>query len=101
LLTGLQIILHGIIILLNEHPEWFTKNNEGEFVPPVADWSDVIDLDYENEELQHYMINAMKFWVTETGIDGFRCDVAYMVNLEFWHRVRKELSELKPVFLLA
>jgi cyclomaltodextrinase / maltogenic alpha-amylase / neopullulanase len=87
--------------LVNEHPEWFTKNNDGEFVPPVADWSDVIDLNYENEELHTYMVNAMKFWVTETDIDGYRCDVAGMVPMKFWTRVRKELDSIKPVFILA
>lgn len=30
------------------------------------------------------MINAMTFWVKEFNIDGFRCDVAYMVPPDFW-----------------
>jgi cyclomaltodextrinase len=84
-----------------EHPEFYTKDDNGNFVPPVADWSDVIDLNYENRELWNYMIDAMKFWVEEANIDGYRCDVAGMVPLEFWQRVREELDEIKPVFMLA
>lgn len=85
-----------------EHPEFFTKNDKGEFVPPVADWSDVIDLNFDVPGTRRAMIDAMKFWLTETGIDGFRCDVAEMVPLDFWVSATKELRALNPdVFMLA
>lgn len=83
------------------HPEFYTKDKDGNFVPPVNDWSDVIDLNYENKLLWQEMISAMKFWVTECDIDGFRCDVAGMVPIEFWIEARKELDKIKPVFMLA
>ncbi len=73
----------------------------GNFVPPVKDWSDVIDLNYDNKELWTAMIDAMKYWVNETDIDGFRCDVAGMVPIEFWNEARKELETIKPIFMLA
>jgi glycosidase len=47
------------------------------------------------------MINAMKFWIKECNIDGFRCDVADMVPTDFWIEARKKLDEVKPVFMLA
>jgi glycosidase len=84
-----------------EHPEWYTKNANGNFVPPVPDWSDVIDLNYDQPGLRAYMIGAMKFWVQETDIDGFRCDVAGMVPTDFWVAARAELEKIKPVFMLA
>ncbi|QQS36442.1 MAG: alpha-amylase [Ignavibacteriales bacterium] len=87
--------------LVTEHPEWYTKNADGNFVPPVADWADVIDLNFDNAELREYMLNALKFWVEECNIDGYRCDVAGMVPMEFWNRVREELDKIKPVFMLA
>ncbi len=83
------------------HPEFFSQNSSGEFYPPVADWSDVIDLNYDNKILWDFMIDAMKYWIEECNIDGFRCDVAAMVPTEFWNRARKELDEIKPVFMLA
>jgi glycosidase len=46
-----------------DHPEWFTKDADGNFVPPVPDWSDVIDLNYDNMQMRAAMIDAMKYWV--------------------------------------
>lgn len=83
------------------HPEFYNKDDKGNFIPPVDDWSDVIDLNYENKALWSEMINALKFWVTECDIDGYRCDVAGMVPIEFWVEARKQLDKIKPVFMLA
>ena len=83
------------------HPEFYNKDDNGNFIPPVDDWSDVIDLNYENKQLWREMIDAMKFWVNECDIDGFRCDVAGMVPIEFWIEARKELDNIKTVFMLA
>ncbi len=84
-----------------EHPDWYTKDSLGNFVPPVPDWHDVIDLNYANKGLRKYMINALKYWVKECDIDGYRCDVASMVPTDFWIEARKELDKIKPVFMLA
>lgn len=84
------------------NPEFFEKNEAGEFIPPRGtDWDDVIQLDYTNEATWDYMIDALKYWVTEFNIDGYRCDVADMVPTPFWNRARAELDEIKPVFMLA
>lgn len=83
------------------NPEFFTLTKEGKFTPPVEDWSDVIDLNYDNKELWKSMVDAMKYWVSNHDIDGFRCDVASMVPLEFWVWAYPQLNEIKPVFMLA
>ncbi len=87
--------------LINEYPEWYTTDIQGNFVTPEADWTDVADLNYNHGQLQKYMIDAMKFWVKEADIDGFRCDVAGMVPTEFWEKARPQLEAVKPVFMLA
>lgn len=88
--------------LVTEHPEWYSKNNEGNFQPtPWYDWDDIIDFDYEQPELRKYMTEALKFWVNETDIDGYRCDVAGFIPVDFWDNVRVELEAIKPVFMLA
>ena len=84
-----------------EHPDWYNKDSLGNFIPPVPDWSDVIDLNYENPEMRSYMTNSMKYWVEEADIDGFRCDVAMMVPTKFWDNTRTKLDSIKPVFMLA
>jgi glycosidase len=65
------------------------------------DWTDVAELDNDNKEMSDAMIEEMKFWITEADIDGFRCDVAMEVPVEFWERAREELDKVKPVFMLA
>lgn len=88
--------------LVTEHPEWYDRDWDGDFRPtPWLDWSDIIDLDYDNAGLRQYMTEAMAFWVRDVGIDGFRCDVAGMVPVDFWNNVRAELDAIKPVFMLA
>lgn len=84
------------------HPEWYARDWKGRFRPtPWWDWSDVIDLDYRQEGLRRYMTESMKYWVAEVGIDGYRCDVAGFVPVDFWNNVRRELDAIKPVFMLA
>ncbi len=87
--------------LITEHPDWYTQDSLGNIVSPIADWTDVADLNYNNKQLRKYMINALKFWVKQTDIDGFRCDVAGMVPTDFWNDARKQLYKIKPVFMLA
>ncbi len=83
------------------HPDFFSKNEYGNFRPPYPDWEDVIHLNYENKELWLAMVNAMKFWVRNFGIDGFRCDMAHLVPLDFWEYARTELDNEKKLFWLA
>ena len=88
-------------VWVKEHPDFYTRDSLGNFAPPVPDWHDVIDLNYDNKELWNYMIEAMKYWVQECDIDGFRCDVAGMVPMNFWKATRAELDKVKNVFMLA
>lgn len=84
-----------------EHPEYYNLDSVGNLQSPVADWTDVADLNYENEDLHQAMINEMKWWVTETDIDGFRCDMAGMVPNDFWEKAIDGLEATKDVFMLA
>ena len=68
---------------IESNPEWYT-HEDGQIVPPIKDWADVADLNFDNPEMRLAMIDAMKFWVTEVGIDGFRCDAADFVPFDFW-----------------
>ncbi len=88
--------------LVKEHPEWYARDWKGDYRPtPWWDWTDIIDLDYSHEALRKYMTDAMKYWVRDVGFDGFRADVAGFVPTDFWENVRRELDEIKPVFMLA
>ena len=84
-----------------DHPEWFTKDSTGVIIPPVPDWSDVADLNFDQQPMRKAMINAMDFWLTEANIDGFRCDVAWGVPQDFWEAARASFDSIKPVYMLA
>jgi glycosidase len=86
---------------ISSHPDWYTRDSLGNVVPPVTDWSDVADLNFEKADMRHEMIESMKFWVREADIDGYRCDVAGMVPTDFWESARLSLDSLKRVFMLA
>ncbi len=86
---------------ITQHPEWYRQNEKGEIISPIPDWSDVAQLDYSNLALREAMKNEMKFWVFETNIDGFRCDVAELVPSSFWSAAFRELLQIKPLYLLA
>jgi len=83
------------------NPEWYTHDSTGQIVAPVDDWADVADLNYEVQDLRLAMIDAMKYWVRDFDIDGYRCDVAMMVPTPFWNAARVALDSIKPVFMLA
>lgn len=88
--------------LMSTHPEWYLRDWKGDFTPTAWwDWTDIIELDYSQPGLRQYMTEAMKYWVKDIGFDGFRCDVAGFVPLDFWVNARKELDAIKPVFMLA
>ena len=88
--------------LAKTHPNWYTRNKDGNFQPtPWYDWDDVIDFDYDNPEFRKYMTGALKFWIKEANIDGYRADVAGFIPVDFWENARKELDQIKPVFMLA
>lgn len=80
--------------LAANHPEWFYHKPDGSFGNHVGDWSDIIDLDYDQKDLWDYQIETLKMWAGI--VDGFRCDVAPLVPLEFWLRAREEVEAVHP-----
>lgn len=81
--------------LLHEHSEWFMRDARGNPAAKVAEWSDVYDLDYSHGDLWDYQIATLGKWV-DCGVDGFRCDVAPLVPLDFWITARERLAQAQP-----
>ena len=88
-------------VWIEPHKDWYTQDSTGNVVPPVADWSDVAVLNYDNPDMRAAMLDALKYWVSETDIDGYRCDYAGGVPTDFWEEARTSLDSIKPVFMLA
>lgn len=85
---------------VTEHPEYYARNEKGEMYGPF-DWTDTYKLDYSNPDTRAAMIDALKFWITDADIDGYRCDVAGEVPTDFWNEAIPQLNAIKPVFMLA
>ena len=88
---------------IKDNPEWYTHDEEGEIIHPAGTgWNDVADLNFDNPAMCQAMIDAMKFWVEEIGIDGFRCDAADYVPFEFWKDCVAQLRATgHPLLMLA
>ena len=82
-----------------EHPDYYATDKDGNMISPF-DWTDVVKLNYNNQEMRKQMISDMQYWLKEANIDGFRCDVAMEVPVDFWDEASAQLNKTKPVFML-
>lgn len=83
--------------LIRNMPDFFYKKADGSFGNKTGDWGDVIDLDYRNRDLWEYQIETLCQWAKIA--DGYRCDVAPLVPVEFWIEARKAVEKVKPGFI--
>ena len=95
-------------VWIKNHPEYYTKNAKGEIIDPINPetgkswgWSDVADLNYDNQGLRKEMTADMLHWIKNENIDGFRCDVASNVPLDYWQQAIPQLRKEKNIFMLA
>lgn len=87
---------------IEKHPDWYTQDSKGNVISPLnMGWPDVADLNFDNKDMRKEMISCMKYWVEEFDIDGFRCDYATGVPVDFWEDARTEIEKVKPVYMLA
>lgn len=114
---GFKVILDWVAnhtgwdhVWTRQHPDWYKRNARGELegyhYTDLSDhheevWADVIGLDYTRPDVRRGMIEAMSYWVKTTDIDGFRCDVAWTMPVDFWNEARRRLDAIKPMFMLA
>jgi glycosidase len=85
-----------------DHPEWFTRDSAGNIIVPLGtDWTDVADLNYDNQELKAEKIATLRYWIDSFNIDGYRCDVAEWVGYDWWKACIDTLRKIRPVIMLA
>ena len=87
---------------IKTNPDYYTQDENGTIIHPKdTDWTDVADLNYDNQEMRKEMIADMQYWLKEEGVDGFRCDVAASVPTDFWKEAIPQLRNTKDIFMLA
>ena len=84
-----------------DHPDYYKKDPATGNFKIASGMDDIIELNFHNPDLVKAMTDAMKFWITECDVDGFRCDLAFWVELDFWQKARVELDAIKPLFWLG
>ena len=80
--------------LVSAHPEFYYRRPDGSFGNKTAEWTDVIDLDYRVRALWDYQIASLRQWAEI--VDGFRCDVASLIPVDFWYKAREEVEAVRP-----
>jgi glycosidase len=113
---GLKVILDWVPdhtawdhVWITEHPEYYARDEKGEITVPrdlqgkLTDWTDVAQLDYHHPALRQAMIAAMRHWLVDFDLDGFRVDVAGFVPDAFWSEAIPALRSSVPrrILLLA
>ena len=83
------------------HPDFYLMDPKTNDFQIASGMDDIIELDYKNPKMREAMIEAMKYWVRETDIDGFRCDLASWVEVDFWQQAKPEVETIKPLFWLG
>ncbi len=86
-----------------KYPAWYTKENGVVIHPAGTNWLDVADLNFESDDMRKAMISAMKYWVLDANVDGFRCDAADMVPFEFWTQAIDSMNAIpgREIIMLA
>ena len=80
---------------------WYERDAAGRPAVPW-DWSDTAKLNYADRDVWRAQADAMEFWLTQHDVDGFRCDMAMLVPIEFWNETSLRLRRVKPdLFMLA
>jgi glycosidase len=85
-----------------DHPHFYPGPNPKKKSRLHPDWTDIVELEYDNKELRKAVRNVIRYWVETFDIDGYRCDVAGLVPLDFWEEVSADLQKIKKdIFWLA
>jgi alpha-amylase len=106
--SGFKVIIDWVAnhtgwdhVWTKEHPDYFLKDDSTNDFKVASGMDDIIELDYNNPALRNAMIESMKYWIKEADIDGFRCDLAAWVQVDFWQEARPKVDSLKPMFWLG
>lgn len=107
---GMKIIIDCVMnhtspdsVHVTQHPDWFIQDEQGVPRSDVPEWQDVVDWDWDRNEVWEYNVEIMEYWIREFDLDGYRCDVADLVPNGFWSIVRERLEAIKPgdIIMLA
>jgi len=113
---GIKVILDWVPdhtswdnVWITQHPEYYVHGDDGKPVVPrdlqghPTDWTDVAQLDYHNPGLRSAMTAALRDWLVDFDLDGYRMDVAHFIPLDYWREANAALRAAvhHPILMLA
>lgn len=103
---GMKVIIDAVLNhtswdnVLMKDPNFYRRDQNGKIRSPLPEWNDVAALDYSNPKVRTYMLDMLGYWLKEFDLDGFRCDAAAMIPIDFWKEARTKLHQIKASILL-
>ncbi len=104
---GMKVLIDMVLnhtaldnVLIPKHPNWFYRDKKGNLTRRAKEWTDVVDIKYDEEDVYKYIKSVLMYWLEEFDIDGYRCDVAGMVPLQLWEEASEDLRKIKKDFFL-
>jgi glycosidase len=105
---GMKVIIDWVAnhtgwdhVWTKSNPEYYLKDSSTGDFQIASGMDDIIELDYHNPAMRQAMIEAMQYWIKTCDIDGFRCDLAAWVELDFWQQARPQVDSVKKMFWLG
>lgn len=105
--NGIRVILDWVLnrtsvdhILIESHPEYFTHNEQGQIYYEVPNREYFAGLEFSNRDMRKYVIEAMKYWITEFDFDGIRLDDSDITPYDFLTEIKQALQEVKADLIL-
>ena len=80
-------------VFIESNPDFVKRSDDGKI--KNAGWS-FPGLNFASPALREYLWKNMEMWVRDFDVDGFRCDVADQIPLDFWVEGRARLERIKP-----
>jgi 1,4-alpha-glucan branching enzyme len=105
--NGIKVIMDWVLnrtsvdhIITKSHPQYFTRNEQGEIYYDVPNRAYFAGLDFSNREMRNYVIEAMKYWIVEFDFDGIRLDDSDLTPFDFLSEIKLTLQEIKADLIL-
>lgn len=104
---GMRLLLDLVLpfaavdhVQLSAHPDWFTRDEKGLPTRRMTRWPDIVDFDLKNPEARAYLVDSVRFWVDEVGVDGFRFPLPLLAPDDFWRELIATLKAEHPQLAL-
>ena len=84
----------------NLHFDWNNDYNDGLYYDSWDGHGTLVNLNHQNPAVREYMLDVVRFWISEFNIDGIRLDAADVLDFTFMSELRSVTDSCKQDFWL-